>query len=110
VAKTIGLPINTVISSSFEFQGSSSQKLISIVKHFGGTRYLTGYGAANYLDHEAFEREGIAVEYMNYALSPYQQFHGDFTPYVTILDLIAHVGADAGSFLRSGTQSWRMFL
>ncbi|MNL79370.1 hypothetical protein D3C87_2059600 [compost metagenome] len=47
---------------------------------------------------------------MKYSLTPWPQGPGDFTPYVTILDLIAHKGPDARSHLAPQTVSWREFL
>jgi hypothetical protein len=84
--------------------------LLSIIKMVGGTRYITAQGAADYLDHEAFERANIAVEYMDYSKTPYPQLHGDFTPYVSVLDLIANLGTNAHTAVRPRTIPWREFL
>jgi hypothetical protein len=80
------------------------------VQRFGGNVYVTGHGARNYFDHELFERHGISVEYMDYQKIPYPQLHGAFTPYVTILDLIANCGAESMAYLQSGTVRWREFV
>ncbi|MGU3495336.1 WbqC family protein [Xanthobacteraceae bacterium A53D] len=90
--------------------GTSWQRVLDLVRSQGGTRYLTGHGAAKYLDHEAFEAGGVDVEYMAYSLTPWPQGKGAFTPYVTILDLIAHTGPEARTFLRPATVAWRPFL
>jgi hypothetical protein len=97
-------------SSNLRVEGTASLWLLAIVKAVGGTRYVTAHGAANYLDHEAFERTGVAVEYMEYSKTPYPQLHGPFTPYVSVLDLIANLGADARSVIRPKTIPWRDFL
>ena len=90
--------------------GSGSQRVLDVVMALGGTRYITGHGARNYLNHGAFEAAGIAVEYMDYQYAPYPQFHGAFNPFVTILDLVAHCGPAGISYIRSGTRSWRSFV
>ncbi len=90
--------------------GSSSQRVFDIVKALGGVDYITGLGARNYLDHQLFEDAGIAVEYMDYQKSPYPQLHGEFTPYVSILDLIANVGKDGVNWIHSGTINWKDFV
>ena len=77
--------------------------------HFEGDVYVTGHGAKNYLDHEAFERGGVHVEYMDYQRRAYPQLHGEFTPYVSILDLIANMGREGRDLICSGTVSWREF-
>jgi hypothetical protein len=90
--------------------GSSSQRLLDIVKALGGTTYITGHGARTYLDHAAFEHAGISVQYMNYLREPYSQQHGAFTPHVTALDLVANCGKAGASVIRSSTVDWRQFL
>jgi len=89
--------------------GKGSDRVLGVVKALGGTRYITGHGALNYLDHEAFEASGVAVEYMDYQCTPYPQFYGPFTPYVSILDLVAHCGREGISRINSGTKPWQLF-
>lgn len=76
----------------------------------GGSRYLTGHGARNYLDHELFGGAGIAVEYMEYRRTPYAQAHGEFTPHVTGLDLVANCGRQGIEFIHSPCIDWRSFV
>lgn len=90
--------------------GASSQRVCDIVKALGGTRYITGLGARHYLDHQLFEDAGIRVEYMDYRKQPYPQLHGEFTPYVSLLDLIANTGPQGINCIVSGTQYWKDFL
>lgn len=90
--------------------GASSQRVCDIVKALGGTRYITGLGARHYLDHPLFEDAGIRVEYMDYRKQPYPQLHGEFTPYVSLLDLIANTGPQGIDCIVSETQYWKDFL
>lgn len=90
--------------------GTSSQRVRDIVLALGGTRYITGHGARNYLDHRLFEDAGIRVEYMDYEKRPYPQLHGEFTPYVSLLDLIANTGPQGIECICSGTSYWKDFL
>ena len=70
---------------------------------------MTGHGAANYLDHEAFEAAGVAVEYMAYSKTPWPQSGPVGTPFASVLDLIAHTGPAAGRYLRPATVGWKAF-
>lgn len=90
--------------------GSSSRRLLDLVKAVDGEIYVTGHGARNYLDHGMFEREGVAVEYMDYQKTPYPQPHGAFTPYVTGLDLVACCGPEGINYLGSKGRDWKDFL
>ncbi len=86
--------------------GASSQRLRDITAALGGTIYLTGHGALNYLDHSIFEARNIEVRYMDYVVGPWTQGHGDFTPFVTALDALAHLGPAAVTALHSTTLNW----
>ena len=97
-------------SSDLDISGSGTDRVLEVVKHYKGERYITGHGARNYLDHERFEREGISVEYLDYKIEPYPQKGDDFTPYVSALDAIAHCGPKAASHLASKTLSWREYV
>lgn len=97
-------------ASQLNIAGTGSQRILDIVLAVGGSRYLTGHGAANYLDHEAFVAAGVAVEYMSYNVKPWPQPGGGFTPYVTSLDLIARQGPEAGQHLAPATVSWQEFM
>jgi len=86
--------------------GSSSQRLLDLTIKVGGTAYITGHGARNYLNHEIFANAGVGVEYMNYQLSEYPQLYGAFTPYVTALDLVANCGSRGSEVIHSTTTPW----
>lgn len=90
--------------------GSSTQRVLDVVAAVGGTEYITGHGARAYLDHHAFEANGVSVQYMDYQKSPYRQQNGDFTPFVSSLDLIANCGRQGQDSIRSETVSWRDFI
>lgn len=90
--------------------GSSSRRVVDVVRALGGTRYITGLGARNYLDHQLFESTSIRVEYMQYKKLIYPQLHGEFTPFVSILDLIANTGKSGINRIQSGTIYWKDFL
>jgi len=94
-------------TSAMRIGGGSWRRLIDLVREVGGTHYISGAGGAGYIDHAAFEREGLQVSYMNYNPAPWAQGHGEFTPYVTSLDLIAAAGEEAGEHLRPNLTPWR---
>lgn len=97
-------------SEALGINGSSSRRVLDIVLALGGDMYLTGHGASRYLDHEAFEQAGVRVEYMNYLNIPYPQLHGEFTPYVSSLDLIANMGLDGINYICPRSIYWKDFL
>lgn len=103
------LPPQLTRASALDMPGDSWSRVLDIVLAFGGTRYVTGHGAANYLDCEAFEKAGVTVEFMDYAPRPWLNHREPFDPYVTILEPIAHEGQRAASCLNPKTVGWRDF-
>jgi|ERR1043165_5239544 hypothetical protein len=99
-----------VHNRDLQVTGEKSDRVLGLVQAVQGTHYITGHGAANYLDHELMERNGITVEYLDYQRKPYPQLHGPFTPYVSSLDLIANLGQEGKAMICSGTKPWRQFL
>lgn len=98
-----------ILSSSIETNTHSSQKLLDIIKNIGGNKYITGMGALNYIDYDLFEKENIQIDYMNYLKTPYSQQFDSFTPYVTILDLIANEGKAGKKLMNSTAVYWKEF-
>jgi hypothetical protein len=94
-------------SSEMGIGNASSERVLAIVRHLGGTRYVTGHGALKYLDHALFDAASISVEYMMYQKLEYPQLFPPFTPFVSVLDLIANMGKDGRSKIVSGTCPWR---
>jgi WbqC-like protein len=107
LAGLLGIERRTLLSSEMGIEGAGSARVLAICRALGATRYLTGRGALDYLEHEAFDAAGIAVEYLEYDLSPYPQLHGDFEPYVTVLDVLANMGPAAAPLVGGATVPWR---
>lgn len=110
LAAYFGLRTRFVRSSALGLRGRSSERVLRTVQAFAGTRYVTGQGAARYLDHARFDEAGVAVEYMAYRRSPYPQRHGPFDPHVSALDLVAHLGREGAQLIHSPTTPWREFV
>ncbi len=98
-----------VHSSNFDVKGVGSQRVMDIVRLLKGEIYITGHGAAQYLNHEHFKRNGIDVQYINYKKVPYKQNFNTFTPFVSSLDLIANCGHEGVNYICSGTKTWKDF-
>ena len=110
-AREIGcLPKTVLKSSEMGIFARSSERLLKLTQAVGGTDYVTGHGAAQYLNHSIFDDAKIDVSYMQYNPRPWPQNHGEFTPFVTGLDLLASTGRSAASHLRPTTRSWKHFI
>ena len=108
-AEWLGLSPRFMRSSQMGVGGASTRRLIDLCKATGSDVYVTGHGARRYLDHERFEAEGISVRYMDYRKVPYPQGHGEFTPFVSVLDAIANCGERTRDLICSSAVDWRDF-
>jgi hypothetical protein len=110
ISDYFGLRPHFLRSSAFGAMSSSSERLLHIMLQLNGATYITGHGALNYLDYELFEQHSIRVDFMHYEKNPYSQLHGEFTPFVSILDLIANAGAAGRSVISSHAVYWKEFV
>ena len=71
-----------------------------LLKKAGGTTYVSGPSAKDYILPLRFESAGIKLLWRGYDGYPtYPQFYGEFQHGVTILDLLFHVGPDAPQYI-----------
>ncbi len=83
--------------------GQKTDRLIQILRAVGGTHYISGPSARDYIEKEKFESAGIALEYMEYNYPEYPQLYPPFDPYVSILDLLFMTGPDAPDYIFKGS-------
>lgn len=76
-----------------------SAKLLRLVQHFGGTKYLSGPAAKDYLDEDIFKAANIAVEYKKYKYPEYTQLYSPFEGTLSIVDLLFNVGAESFRYI-----------
>ncbi len=89
-------------SSDFKLPEGKNERLISICREAGATKYISGPAAKEYLDESIFRQEGIEVEWMDYSNYPeYRQLFPPFEHGVTILDLLFNEGSSAKTFMKS---------
>ena len=109
LAKWLGLAPRFMRSSEMGVKGASTERLVALCEAVNCQAYVTGHGALKYLNHQQFEDKSISVQYMDYKKAGYEQGHGEFTPYVSILDAIANCGERTRDLLCSDAVYWRDF-
>jgi hypothetical protein len=82
-------------ASEIGVEGERNQRLLNLCHHFQATRYLSGDAARDYLDVAQFAAAGIDVNWHSYEHPIYPQLHGEFVPYLSVLDLLLNAGPDA---------------
>lgn len=100
IAGALGLSPAIERSSRLGIDGERSDRLVRICERFGAGTYLSGNAAQDYLDVALFERQGIAVEWQNFAHPVYPQLHGGFVSHLSALDLLLNCGPASIDVLR----------
>lgn len=97
------LNIDTKIKCSWDYEliGGKSERLASLCKQAGGTEYISGPSAKEYIDEDVFNSLGINVNWFDYGnYLCYPQLWGEFRHDVTILDLLFNCGKNAPKYMR----------
>ena len=97
------LGIRTRLSWCWDYDvvDGRSERLLSLCQQAGGSEYVSGPAARDYLDEAVFDRAGVKVAWFDYqGYAPYPQQWGEFSHGVTILDLLFNCGPRAHQFMR----------
>ena len=92
-----------VRSSDLDVIGTKADLLVDVCQARKAMRYVSTPGSKVYLDEsDAFELSGISLSYHEYVHPSYSQIHGEFVPFMSVLDLLFNEGPASGEIMRSG--------
>lgn len=97
------LGIQTCITNSWDYRlvEGKTERLANLCVQAGGTEYISGPAAKDYVDEKIFSDLGIGLTWFDYSGYPtYPQLWSEFTHGVTILDLLFNCGRDAPRYMR----------
>jgi hypothetical protein len=98
------LEIKTKLSWSHEYGliEGKTERLVDLVLKAGGTEYLSGPSAKDYIKEDLFKEAGIKLTWMDYSNYPeYNQLHEPFVHAVSIIDTILNVGGNSKNYMKS---------
>jgi hypothetical protein len=78
------------------------ERLIELCRRFDARDYLAGAGGRAYMELERYEAAGLNVVFQDYQHPAYPQLFGDFTPNLSILDLLFNCGPSSTEIIRGG--------
>ena len=99
ILKWLELNVKIFKSSDLNVTKTGTERLVDIVKSVGSDRYVCGAGADNYQDDDLFIRDGIVLEKNKFIQPTYSQLWGEFSPGLSIIDLIFNCGPKSGEIL-----------
>jgi len=92
----LGIATPLLLASELGVSGSGAQRLMDILdKLGGGAVFYEGSAGRNYIDETQFAARGQQVRYQDYEHPVYAQLHGDFIPYLSVVDLLFNHGPDS---------------
>jgi hypothetical protein len=97
------LDIKTKISNSWDYEliEGKTERLANLCLQAGATEYISGPAAKNYVDDSVFNSLDIKLTWFDYnGYQEYPQLWGDFTHFVSILDMLFNCGKDSKKFMR----------
>ncbi|MBH8557630.1 WbqC family protein [Microvirga sp. STS02] len=107
VCKELGINTKISWSSDYTLVPGKTERLVQLVLDAGGTEYLSGPAAQDYIVPSVFADAGVKLEWMDYSGYPeYQQLGpAPFEHGVTALDLLFNTGSEAPRFMKSFASS-----
>lgn len=99
-ALDIKVPI--VKASDYDFSGYKSDLVLDMCVKLKANHYIFGAQGKNYADGASFEKNNIGVTFQNYVHPVYRQLHGEFEPYMSLIDLLFNEGPASKEILMSG--------
>jgi len=100
ITKYLQIDTKFYASSDLAIDGNKNTRLINICKHFNASQYYSGSAAKNYIDEELFFSNDIKLIFQEYKHPSYKQLHGDFLPYLSIIDLLFNHGKNSVKIIK----------
>jgi hypothetical protein len=97
--RSFGLQQRIWRSSSFDLEGMRSERLLRLCQAVGATTYVSGISGREYLDADAFERAGIALEFQDFRHPIYEQLYPGFVPQISALEALFLFGPSCAHLL-----------
>ena len=92
LTNALGLRREIRLSSELSVGGASVPRLIDLCRAVDADCFYEGAAGRNYIDGSLFDAAGIRLEYQDYEHPLYPQLHGEFIPYLSIIDLLFNCG------------------
>lgn len=97
------LNINTKITNSWDYTllDGKTERLADLCLQAGGTEYISGPAAKDYIEEHYFSERNIKLTWFDYnGYLEYPQLWGGFTHNVTIFDLLFNCGKESDRYMR----------
>jgi hypothetical protein len=85
-----GIDTEILVSSKIQKDNNlkGSEKVLAICKQLGGTTYINAIGGRELYQRENFQKNGMDLLFLQMGPVVYPQFHGEFIPNLSIIDVM----------------------
>lgn len=97
----LGIKIDYSKASELKFQGYKSELVLDMCKKLKADIYIFGALGKDYAEKEKFAAAGVKIYFQDYQHPVYPQLHGEFLPYMSIIDLLFNEGDKSLEILMS---------
>lgn len=97
----LGIATRITSSSDYNLADGKTERLVDLCAQAGGTTYISGPAAKDYIDAALFSNAGIELDWFDYSgYPPYPQLWGEFVHGVSILDLLFNCGKSSALYMK----------
>ena len=100
--KELDISTNIVMSSNLALQGKKSDLILSMCQELDADVYISGQNGLDYLKVQDFGSIETQIVVQNYKHPSYSQSHGDFVPFLSVIDLLFNSGSGARDIIMGG--------
>ncbi len=100
--RVLDIEVQICMSSEFGLKSKSTDRLVELTQALGGTTYISGLGAKNYLDEEAFRQQNIKVRWQEFLHPTWDQGQSTFLSMLSTLDTLYQGATQTKMLSREG--------
>lgn len=78
--------------SDYDIQAVKSELVLEICRTFDAQTFIFGSQGKEYVRVEEFSEQGVQIHFQEYTHPNYNQMHGSFIPFLSVVDLLFNEG------------------
>ena len=94
----INIPVyraSDLVNQGYSIHGKKSDLVINMCKAVNANAFVFGIDGRTYIDKEVFYQNKIKFMFQDFVHPVYSQIHGEFTPYMSFIDLLFNYGPES---------------
>jgi len=100
--KTLNIAVPIHSARTMALSGEKSELVLDMSVKMGAEIYIFGAQGRDYADKASFAKAGVLPLFQSYRHPSYRQLHGEFLPYMSVIDLLFNCGDASLETLMSG--------